>query len=511
MKIIKPSVELLSITPNAEKLIERAGRVCYKSENLITEESFTKFIQNIIKRGHEAVLEHASASLLFICDRGVTHEIIRHRLAAYCQESTRYCVTGDSKLTCKNKHQYFTIEELYNDKINSKNGSWKRLNIKQLNENSGELIYNRILDIFYNGEKEVFQIKTRLGYNLKLTANHKIHSINGYKELKDLKIGDKISVNGQNISPLKYTSYDWLFYQNITLNKTFISISKEFDYNISTLKKWARILKIPKKGTGYFNIGKIPWNKGLKENNDIRIKNQGNALRKYHYDKSKKGIKILKYDTSEYQKNIKNNCEICNTSKNLEVHHIDENRKNHNPNNLLTVCESCHLRLHSKNLNILYFDKIVEIKSVGLEKVYDITMKSNYKNFIANGVIVHNCNYSKDKFDNQLIFIEPCFWKSSKYEVNSDELKQVVWKNAMLFAENTYKQLIEYGATPQEARSVLPNSLKTEIVVTANMREWRHILKLRTSEFAHPQIKEVMLLAKKILNKECPNVFGDIK
>jgi thymidylate synthase (FAD) len=209
MKIIKPSVELLSITPNAEKLIERAGRVCYKSEELITEESSAKFIQNIIKRGHEAVLEHANASLLFICDRGVTHELVRHRLVAYCQESTRYC------------------------------------------------------------------------------------------------------------------------------------------------------------------------------------------------------------------------------------------------------------------------------------------------------------NYSKDKFNNELTFIEPCFWNGHKG--GSDELKLGVWENAMLFAEQTYIKLIEYGATPQEARSVLPNSLKTEIVATANMREWRHILKLRTSEFAHPQIKEVMLLAKKILNKECPNVFGDIK
>ena len=213
MKIVKPSVELLWITPNAEKMIERAGRVCYKSEDLITDDSATKFVMKIIERGHEAVIEHAVASLLFICDRGVTHELVRHRLVAYCQESTRYC------------------------------------------------------------------------------------------------------------------------------------------------------------------------------------------------------------------------------------------------------------------------------------------------------------NYSKDKFGNELTFIEPCFYyldKELNLPENKNHLARLQWYNAMLFAEETYKKMIEYGATPQEARSVLPNSLKTEIVATANLREWRHILKLRTSPAAHPQMREIMEMAKIILQKECPTVFENL-
>lgn len=93
MKIIKPDVELITpIDGNAIlKRIEECGRVCYKSEDKITDNSAVKFVQNIIKRGHEAVLEHCSFTLKFICDRGVSHEIVRHRIAAYCQESTRYC------------------------------------------------------------------------------------------------------------------------------------------------------------------------------------------------------------------------------------------------------------------------------------------------------------------------------------------------------------------------------------------------------------------------------------
>lgn len=97
MKITKPSVTLEWITPNALKVIERAGRTCYKSEWAITEDSAPKFIEKIMKRGHFSVLEHASASLRIICDRGVTHEIVRHRLASYSQESTRYCNYGSDK------------------------------------------------------------------------------------------------------------------------------------------------------------------------------------------------------------------------------------------------------------------------------------------------------------------------------------------------------------------------------------------------------------------------------
>ncbi|MBR4383542.1 MAG: FAD-dependent thymidylate synthase [Selenomonadaceae bacterium] len=94
MKIIEPSVELAEDFDAAAvmKKIERAGRVCYKSEGNITDDSAEKFIRGIIKRGHESVIEHASVSFKIICDRGVTHELVRHRIgASYSQESTRFC------------------------------------------------------------------------------------------------------------------------------------------------------------------------------------------------------------------------------------------------------------------------------------------------------------------------------------------------------------------------------------------------------------------------------------
>jgi thymidylate synthase (FAD) len=91
MILVKPSATILSVSVYPLQLIEEAGRTCYKSEDKITHESAPIFVAAILKRQHESVIEHASATVRFVCDRGVSHEIVRHRLASYSQESTRYC------------------------------------------------------------------------------------------------------------------------------------------------------------------------------------------------------------------------------------------------------------------------------------------------------------------------------------------------------------------------------------------------------------------------------------
>ena len=113
------------------------------------------------------------------------------------------------------------------------------------------------------------------------------------------------------------------------------------------------------------------------------------------------------------------------------------------------------------------------------------------------------CNYSKDKFGNELTFIRPCFWAD-------DSEEYAVWKQAMEEIEKSYVKLISLGAKPEEARSILPNSLKTEIVCTMNLREWRHFFRLRTAERAHPQIREISVALLDELKKRIPVSFDDI-
>jgi len=113
------------------------------------------------------------------------------------------------------------------------------------------------------------------------------------------------------------------------------------------------------------------------------------------------------------------------------------------------------------------------------------------------------CNYAQDKFGSELTFVKPCFW-------DSDSPPFAEWAKQMESVEKCYFSLISSGATPEQARSVLPNSLKTEIVVTMNLREWRHFFKLRTSKRAHPQMREVGIPLLQAMKKLLPPVFDDL-
>ncbi len=109
------------------------------------------------------------------------------------------------------------------------------------------------------------------------------------------------------------------------------------------------------------------------------------------------------------------------------------------------------------------------------------------------------CNYSKGKFGGELTFIKPPFLKHEE-----------PWHFHCYHAEQSYLRMLEEGYTPQEARDVLPNSLKTEIVMTANYREWRHFFKLRCAEAAHPQMRELTRPLLKELHEKLPVIFDDI-
>lgn len=91
MKIVQPSVTLEAWIPEPAAIIERAGRTCYRSEHNICPGSAARFVRMLVERGHLSVLEHVSATLRIVSDRGVSHELVRHRIASFAQESTRYC------------------------------------------------------------------------------------------------------------------------------------------------------------------------------------------------------------------------------------------------------------------------------------------------------------------------------------------------------------------------------------------------------------------------------------
>lgn len=548
MKLIKQSFEFINQTDfslvGIKKHIERCARVSYKSEDKITDTSYEKFVNMLESRGHDRPLEfgtvyldiptknlkpgleyikavgkyalnpwsikedfdghayistnyrvikdnHWESDLQYLCqptehhharytvhmilDRGVMDEFRTHVGLSHLAESTRYCVSGDTLLKYKNPRNHYTIRELWEDKQNKNKLS--QILIEVLNIDTGILEYSKIKNIFNNGTRKVYKITTELGYSLKCTSDHQIYTPNDWKSLSELKIGDKIYVNG--IEGPIYQNKDWLEYHYLKLNKTFVDIGKEFGINVSTLKNWAKKLGIPNKGTGYFNMGCTPWNKGKTEFDDERVAKQANALKTYHHD-GNSTEKILKEDTSRYQKYIKSSCEICGATKDLEVHHKDKNHSNNNPNNLMTVCSSCHQKVHNQSLTSLYGDKIIAITELEKEEeVFDLEIE-NYHNYVANGIIVHNCNYSKDKFGNELTFIQPC-WdiRGSNY---IDFLQHAEWG---------YFRMLKNGWTPQQARSVLPLGIKSELISCGFEDAWENFFKRRDAPDAHPMAQEI--------------------
>ena len=113
------------------------------------------------------------------------------------------------------------------------------------------------------------------------------------------------------------------------------------------------------------------------------------------------------------------------------------------------------------------------------------------------------CNYSKGKFGNELSVIKPCHIKENSPEYN-------IWFKTMQIIEHNYNAMAALGCRPDQLRMLLPHSIKADVIMTANLREWRHIFKLRCAPAAHPTVQEVMdmLLAK--LKTEIPVVFDDI-
>lgn len=136
--------------------------------------------------------------------------------------------------------------------------------------------------------------------------------------------------------------------------------------------------------------------------------------------------------------------------------------------------------------------------------------------FVTNRGVTHElvrhrlCSFSQEstryvRYGGDMEFIRPVWW--DKW----DDYQRQIWQRQMAASEAGYQELLAAGSQPQQAREVLPNSLKTEIVTTANVREWRSIFRLRCTKTAHPQIRELMIDCLKGFQKEIPIIFDDIE
>ena len=197
-------------------------------------------------------------------------------------------------------------------------------------------------------------------------------------------------------------------------------------------------------------------------------------------------IKVEKIDGTKIMKRIERACRTCYRS---EGNITEDSYKN--------LIKNCITRGHE---SVLEHEKVtVRIyNDVGSYK--DLT-RHRFASFSVEST--RYCSYDKDKYGNEIAFMNPSYIE--------DEETYQIWRKTMQEIENSYIKMKELGATTDICREVLPHSTAGEYTMTANIREWKHILELRTTKHVHPSIRQVLIPLLKYFQEEMPEIFGDIE
>ena len=211
-------------------------------------------------------------------------------------------------------------------------------------------------------------------------------------------------------------------------------------------------------------------------------------------------IQVENYDGIKIMKNIERACRTCYRSEGLITE--DSYKK---------LLKNCINRGHE---SILEHEKIT-IRMICDIGVYKDLTRHRFSSFSIEST--RYCNYSKDKFENNIKFIKPVFYTPGVMEEyddpikKNDYLKTQYWERCMKFIESDYMDMTNIvGAKPDELRMLLPHSTAAEVTMTANIREWRHILGLRCSKAAHPAIRQLLIPLLLKFKEDMPELFSAI-
>lgn len=197
-------------------------------------------------------------------------------------------------------------------------------------------------------------------------------------------------------------------------------------------------------------------------------------------------IQVENFDGKQIMKNIERACRTCYRSEGLITE--DSYKK---------LLKNCINRGHE---SVLEHEKIT-IRMICDIGVYKDLTRHRFGSFSIEST--RYCNYSKDKFDNEIKFIKPIYF--------DDGDKSQWWVAAMTEIEKIYNEMAAIGCTPDEMRMILPHSTAAEVTMTANIREWRHILDLRTKQMTHPAIRQLLIPLLLYFKQEMPELFEKIE
>lgn len=197
-------------------------------------------------------------------------------------------------------------------------------------------------------------------------------------------------------------------------------------------------------------------------------------------------IQVENYDGKKIMQNLERACRTCYRSENLIT---DESYSK--------LLKNCLNRGHE---SILEHEKITVRMYVDIGVYKDLT-RHRFGSFSIEST--RYCNYGKDKFDNEIKFIKPVYFDESE--------KAEYWVGAMHDIEQYYLKMAALGCKPDEMRMILPHSTAAEVTMTANIREWRHILDLRTKKMTHPAVRQVLIPLLLKFKEDMPELFDAIE
>ena len=424
MRIVKPSVELEWVTPNALQIIERAGRTCYKSEDKITVDSAEKFVRGVIKSGHESVVEHAVASFRIICDRGVANELVRHRVASYCLsgDTTIWFDLPSGQGPLRHRRKYAVpIRQLYRC---WEHGACSTINRKRklapINMISPEELYSsKDLACLTGRRRETINNLVRLGYlsghirhNVETDSPNKRRmmisgadwisyvskqttvSVPMQDRLKNMKIRCCDNETGEivntNIVNVVYSGVKQVF--NVVLDNGY-QIKASKDHLFMTNLGWKRLEDaISLKGCGSGAVWDSPPNLLIAVNGypvgtllnvagnrrgmslttggrrNLSTTKHGHLNPRWRGGITPERQKIAKWTSSiapTIHAKFNYTCQLCGLrGGSLHVHHVDPVYHNvsraYEKDNLLTVHASCHRQLESRNLELALLSAIAD-------------------------------------------------------------------------------------------------------------------------------------------------------
>lgn len=477
------NVELLTITPDAEKHIEACGRTCYKSFDKITDNSAGRFIQMLVKAGHESVIEHGVATFRISgVSRALTHQLVRHRVASFSQESQRYVAINTPKR--KTPWSKFTEEE-----ENSICELYKK------GDSTGE-----IGRFFGCSPQTISNIIVRNGGVLRDVGEYAcvdsdIFNPDSLTPIEAQLLGTIASDGNVFISESKGVSRitikmkDKKYIEQIAYMFNSVARAAEKDLYVTTLnskKVCDRLIN---------TYGIVP-NKSLIMTHDLIDKNLPKHMISHYIRGYLEGDgSILWYP--EHHKRM-----IVFTSGNINsLEWINKQ-----------ICEFCGIALKK----IYDKEKAFQLQYQGKEDINKILLwlYSDFEfDFILDRKLYKAVELCPDLY-NQIE--KSCTLFSSKYKVVIPpsiigELDLLLRYTEIMYKSlNLYNEL-EHKIKNEDRRFVLPNACETEIVITANFREWRHILQERMASGAQWEIKQLMLSILLHLKRHAPNVFADFE